>query len=364
MPQSFDIKKFNVLQSGAASQYGHNRSLISGADGVPPVKVMPIGDPLLDNLFSGGMINPANGLQAGGIMMNSITEIFGSYSSGKTTLALEWLAAFARAYPDRGIAFIDAEASLDIRYAAHLGVPVNDARFSYSLPEEGKEAMTIVKKLMQSGMYSCIVLDSVAALQPPVSDAKDRETGDNQIAAHAKMMAESIREIKYLPRAEECTLILLNQERINLTKMGAFGKKSTGGDAVAFFSDMRISINKISKESDEREVQVVKSKCQAVPWTSANIHVKHGLGIDRLESVISLGVAANFIQTGGAGWMTMNWANMPEEASKKVQGREKLTELLYNNTVLRESLCSALGVQPFTPRLSMLKASRIEEPRE
>lgn len=348
---AFDLKTFQALQKASQKKYKNQASLLCGLEEIPAVEVVPINDPILDKLLAGNA-------DYGGIIRGGIIEISGGFSSGKTTLALEWLAQFMNTIaPDRGVAFIDVEKAMDSAYARHLGVDVDSERFVYSRPEDGQEAVTLVRDLMRTGMFSCIVLDSWAALEAPRQ--ADAETiGNHGVGDLARLSGDALRAIKGAAASNDTTFIILNQERVNMTAMGARGKKTTGGNAMTFFPDMRLSVNKKKKDGDERIVQVIKSKCQAMPWTSASIWIKHNLGLDRMESLISMAIIHKMIVTGGAGWMTLSFI----EEDKKVQGRERLADYLITHDAERDLLCDLLNVDPFKPRRPLVRCRLGQDP--
>ena len=130
-----------------------------------------------------------------------------------------------------------------------------------------------------------------------------------------------------------------------MTAMGARGKKTTGGNAMTFFPDMRLSINKVKKDSDERILQVEKSKCQAMPWTECSVTIRHNLGLDRLDSLITVAISKGYIKPSGS-WMKMKLGT----EDRSIQGRDNLVEFLRTNATERSELCTLLGVSNFEPR--------------
>lgn len=340
--KDFDINTFRAFQKAGQKAWKNEAAILTGLDEIPAVQVVPIGDPAFDKLLAGHS-------DVGGIIRGGIVEIAGQFSSGKTTLSLEYLARFMKEQPNRAVAFIDVEAAFDSEYAKHLGVDVDSERFIYSRPLSGQEAVSVAAKLIETGMFSCIVMDSWAALIPPRQAAKD-VIGDHSVGDHAKLSSDALRAITPLTKPNDCTFIILNQERIKMTPMGARGKQTTGGNAIAFYTDMRLSVNKVKKDSDDRSVVVVKAKSQALPWTECTISIKHGIGLDRLASVINLGITDKHIVTGGAGWMTLAFWE-----GKRIQGMNKLCEFLREDNDARKALCDALGIPEFTPRTMLVK---------
>lgn len=338
----FQPELFTAFKKAQQKKYKNESSLLNGGDDIPSVQVIPIGDPIIDKLLAGQS-------PVGGIIRGGVNEISGGFSSGKTTLALEWLAQAMKLFPDRAVAFIDVEHSFDAQYAAHIGVDIEDPRFVFSAPKNGQEAVTLMRDLADTGMFSMIVVDSWAALIPPRQENAEL-LGQASIGDLARLGNDSLPQISTSAKHNDCTIIILNQERVNMTPMGARGKKTTGGNPIVFYTDMRLSVNKESKDGDERVISIVKAKSQALPWTEANITIKHGVGLDRLESLISLAIEQGHIVTGGAGWMTLNI-----DKAQKVQGRDKLCKLLIENEETRNHLCKLMDVTPFVPRTMLIR---------
>jgi len=335
----FNPNTFKIVQEAFQKQYGKSGGiLISGDQGVPSLECTPIGDPILDLLLSGEA-------GSGGILDGAFIEIAGGNACGKTTLSMEILASYFNKHPDRGVAFIDMEGAFDSRYASHIGVPINDPRFIFHRPVNGKEACTLMENLIKTGMFSCIVLDSWAALSPPISEKKSREAGDTKMSAHALMTSEVLREIKPLLKPNNTTIIALNQFRTNITPMGAFGKKSTGGEALPFYSDVRLKVERVSQKADERKVTVVKSKMQAIAGDSCIIQIQQGMGLDRLYSCIQVGVTKNLISISSNGTHAFN---IPGIEPFSIRGKDNISPYFEENPEHYRLLLEALDV-PWSP---------------
>jgi recombination protein RecA len=340
MQSSFDIKKFAALQASFTKQYGKRGVLITGKETIPALEVTPTGDPVIDRLLAGES-------EVGGIPDGFLIEIAGGFSSGKTTISMEVLLSYYERHPERAVAFIDVESAFSKAYALSMGLPVDSERFIYSRPVDGKQALTTLKNLIQSGMFSCIVVDSWAALLPPVSEKLDAEVGDSKVAAHALLSSNALREIKPELREANTTVLVLNQERVNLTPMGAFGKITTGGQAVPYYSDMRLSINRPKKDKDTREITVIKSKCQALPFSKCEIDIRHGYGLDRVASVITFALEQGHISKGGS-WYELTYLNGDKPV--KIQGDDNLVSHFHDNIEQFHLLCDAVKVKRFTPK--------------
>jgi recombination protein RecA len=334
---------FDNLQTLLRKQYSHESVLLSGLDPLPTVQVVPIGDPVLDALLAGDS-------NEGGIPRGMIVEISGPNAAGKTTLGQEILAAFMKRFPGRGGAFVDAECATDIRYLNVMEIPVKEKRFGFSRPNQGKEALHLIGQLAKTGMYSCIVLDSFAALDPPHSEKKDREIGDSQIGSVSKMAAEAFRELKPILAANDCTLIIINQERIKMTAMGPRGIQTTGGEVIQYWSDLRLRVTHGDKDAGERNIKVLKSKTQAIANTEASFYIKHGSGIDRTASLYNQLVEKNLINVAGGGNHTVPF--MEGTPYYKVKGKETFFDALKEDIEFRQKACNALNIPFFNPRSS------------
>jgi len=338
----FNKDAFKLFQKAQNKKWDNEYSVLTGEDDLPVIEVIPVGDPIWDRHMAGNS-------DVGGIIRGGIIEIAGDASSGKTTMALEYAAVFMKMFPTRAVALVDAEAAFDGVYAAHIGVPIGDPRFVYSRPKAGQEAVTVARDVINTGMFSLVIVDSWAALTPPRKADTDK-IGNHSVGDHARLSGDALDALKGAAKQHDCTVIILNQERVNMTAMGARGKKTTGGNAMTFYPDMRISINKLKKDSDERRVTIVKSKCQALPWTEANITIRHGIGLDRTASVISLAIQEGLITTGGAGWMELNFFK-----GKKIQGMANMIDFLSDEPDARKDLCTALKIDDFEPRKPLVR---------
>ena len=344
---AWNVKSFNAFKMNKLKQYGEEIVLVTGKDNLPTFSFVPTSDPCLDSLLGGFGENA-------GWPRGTFIEIAGEESSGKTTLMYEALASFAKSFPDRGVAFIDMEGNFDSEYARHLGVPVDDERFVYSLPQNGKQALTLVDQLMRTGMFSCIGLDSWAALSPPASADNNAEAGDGAIGWHALLSSKVLGRLATLYKTYDCTLITSNQMRVNITPMGARGTITTGGRAIRYYARLRLKILPIPGDGKEnlRKVQIVKAQGAARAEDEVEISIKWGIGLDRVDSLITMGLAQKHIIAAGA------WLQVPAIALK-VQGRNNLSELLRGDAAARDSLCDLLGVNHFEARYPLTRKLKI-----
>ncbi len=277
-----------------------------------------------------GSIGLDTALGIGGYPKGRIIEIYGPESSGKTTLAIHAIAECQKA---GGIAaFIDAEHAFDRFYAEKLGVDVDNLLVSQ--PDNGEQALEITEQLIRSGAIDIVVIDSVAALTPKAEI--EGEMGDAKMALQARLMSQALRKLTGIISKTKCVCIFINQLR---EKIGiAYGNPevTTGGNALKFYSSMRIDIRKSGnlKDGDEQygiraKVKVVKNKL-ASPFTRAEFDIIFGEGISILGEIVDVGTDANIIQKSGS-WFSY-------DGRKLGQGRDNLLTLLKTDEALRSEI--------------------------
>src|SRR5271166_1578709 len=269
-------------------------------------------------------------LGVGGIPRGRVTEIFGPESSGKTTLTL---AIIASAQSHGGTAaFVDAEHALDPVYAEKLGVKVNDLLVSQ--PDTGEQALEITDMLVRSGAVDVVVIDSVAALTPKAEI--EGEMGDQHMGLQARLMSQALRKLTGNIKRSNTIVIFINQIRMKIGVMFGNPETTTGGNALKFYSSVRLDIRRTGqiKERDEvvgnqTRVKVVKNKV-APPFKQVEFDIMYGEGISKTGELVDLGVKANIVEKSGA-WYSY-------DSQRIGQGRENGKAYLKNNPQVAEAI--------------------------
>ena len=282
-------------------------------------------------VISTGSISIDNALGIGGVPKGRIIEIFGPESSGKTTLTLQII---AQAQKEGGVCtFIDAEHALDIKYAKALGVDVDNLLVSQ--PDFGEQALEIVETVARSGAVDLIVVDSVAALTPKAEI--DGDMGETQIGLQARLMSHALRKLAGVMNKMQVTVIFINQIRMKIGTMG-YGspETTTGGNALKFYSSVRIDIRKVAtlKQGEQNigsrtRVKIVKNKV-APPFAQAEVDIMYGEGIAKSAELVDLGVKLDIIEKSGA-WFSY-------ENQKLGQGKENVRVFLNDNPQLMDEI--------------------------
>ena len=318
-PQNDKLKALQAAMSKIEKDFGKGAIMRMGDKQIEDVEVIPTGSIAL---------NVALGI--GGYPRGRIIEIYGPESSGKTTLALH---AIAEVQKKGGIAaFIDAEHAFDSTYAAKLGVDVDNLWVSQ--PDNGEQAVQIVDELTRSSAVDILVIDSVAALTPKKEIEGDM--GENVVGLQARLMSQALRKLTSTVSKTNTCCIFLNQLR---EKIGiSFGnpETTTGGNALKFYSSVRLDIRKGSpvKDGDTvlgyiTKVKVAKNKL-APPFRRAEFEMTFGEGISKTGELVDLGVEYDIIKKSGS-WYSYN-------GSKLAQGRDATKTLLHDNPELCEEL--------------------------
>lgn len=294
--------------------------------------VMKLGDSPVVSIssISSGSIGLDHALGIGGFPKGRIVEIYGPESSGKTTLAIH---AIAEAQKAGGIAaFIDAEHAFDSSYARKLGVDIDNLLVSQ--PDNGEQALEITENLIRSGAIDIIVIDSVAALTP--KSEIEGEMGDSKMGLQARLMSQALRKLAGTINKTGSCCIFINQLREKIGIMFGNPETTTGGNALKFYSSVRLDIRRISqiKEGDSvvgnrARVKVVKNKI-APPFRQAEFDIVYGEGISKTGEIIDLAVDYNIIKKAGS------WFSYGD--TKLGQGRDAVKSLLTDNPELAEEI--------------------------
>ncbi|TWI55528.1 RecA protein [Pseudomonas duriflava] len=269
-------------------------------------------------------------LGIGGLPKGRIVEIYGPESSGKTTLTLSVIAEAQK--QGATCAFVDAEHALDPDYASKLGVNVDDLLVSQ--PDTGEQALEITDMLVRSNAVDVIIVDSVAALVPKAEI--EGEMGDMHVGLQARLMSQALRKITGNIKNANCLVIFINQIRMKIGVMFGNPETTTGGNALKFYSSVRLDIRRTGavKEGDEvvgseTRVKVVKNKV-APPFRQAEFQILYGKGIYRNGEIIDLGVQLGMVEKSGA-WYSY-------QGTKIGQGKANAAKFLEENTDVRSAL--------------------------
>ncbi len=322
VPQDDRSERLKALQAAMTKiekDFGKGSVMKLGEREIEKIEVIPTGSVSLDHA-----------LGVGGYPRGRIIEIYGPESSGKTTLALH---AIAEAQKSGGIAaFIDAEHAFDPYYSSKLGVDINELLVSQ--PDNGEQALEIANQLISSAAIDILVVDSVAALTPKAEIEGDM--GDNKVGLQARLMSQALRKLTATISKTRTTCIFINQLREKIGVMFGNPETTTGGNALKFYSSVRLDIRKGAtlKEGDtvvgnEVRVKVVKNKV-APPFRKAEFEITYGDGISRVGEIVDLGVEYDVIAKSGS-WFSYG-------GSKLAQGREGVKQLLRDNPELCEEL--------------------------
>ena len=298
--------------------------------------IMKLGDKAVEEVdtISTGSIALDSALGVGGFPKGRIIEIYGPESSGKTTLAIH---AIAESQKNGGLAaFIDAEHAFDSNYAKKLGVDVDNLYISQ--PDNGEQALEIADNLLSSGAVDIIVIDSVAALTP--KSEIDGEMGDSKMGLHARLMSQALRKMTATISKTKCCCIFINQLRDKIGVMFGSPETTTGGNALKFYSSIRLDIRRIQAIKDGEtnignrvRVKIVKNKV-APPFRQVEFDLLFGQGISKMGEMVDIGVDAGILKKSGS------WFSYGE--TKLGQGREAVKQLLADNPELQEEITAQI----------------------
>ena len=294
--------------------------------------VMKLGDKVQENISSipSGSIGLDAALGVGGYPKGRVIEIYGPESSGKTTLTIH---AIAEVQKQGGIAaFIDAEHAFDATYESNLGVKIDELLISQ--PDNGEQALEVAEHLISSGAVDLVVIDSVAALTP--RSEIEGEMGDSKMGLHARLMSQALRKLTATINKTGCTCIFINQIRMKIGVMFGNPETTTGGNALKFYSSVRLDIRRVGaiKNGDEvignrTRVKVVKNKV-APPFKKVEFDIMFGEGISSSGELLDIAVELDIIQKSGS-WFSY-------EDAKLGQGRDSVKKILSDNLELCESI--------------------------
>ncbi|PLX61097.1 recombinase RecA [Sedimenticola selenatireducens] len=280
--------------------------------------------------ISTGSINLDIALGIGGVPKGRVIEIYGPESSGKTTLTLHIVAESQK--QGGTAAFVDAEHALDHQYAEKLGVNVDELLVSQ--PDTGEQALEITDMLVRSGAVDVVVVDSVAALTPKAEI--DGDMGDTHVGLQARLMSQALRKLTANIKRSNCVVIFINQIRMKIGVMFGNPETTTGGNALKFYSSVRLDIRRTGaiKKGDEvigneTKVKVVKNKV-APPFKQVNFEILYGEGISREGELIDLGVQYGLVEKSGA-WYSYN-------GDRIGQGKDNVRNFLKENADIAQHL--------------------------
>lgn len=326
------IKALDLAISSIEKQFGKGSIMKLGGDKKTLHDNIPV--------ISTGSLALDVGLGIGGIPRGRIIEIYGPESSGKTTLALSTV---AQAQKDGGVAaFVDAEHALDVSYARKLGVNTKDLLISQ--PDTGEQALEITETLVRSGAVDILVVDSVAALTPRAEIEGDM--GDSHMGLQARLMSQALRKLTASISRSHTTVVFINQIRMKIGVMFGNPETTTGGNALKFYSSVRLDVRRIGaiKNGDQvignrTAVKVVKNK-MAPPFARVEFDLMYGEGISKEGDILDLAVGEGLIEKSGA-WFS-------KDGERLGQGRDNVKKHLKENPTLleelREKILSVKGI--------------------
>ena len=313
------LKALQAAMSKIEKDLGKGSIMRMGDEQIENVEVIPTGSVALDTA-----------LGVGGYPRGRIIEIYGPESSGKTTLAIH---AIAEAQKQGGIAaFIDAEHAFDRFYAEKLGVDVDNLWVSQ--PDNGEQALEIADQLIRSSAIDILVVDSVAALTPKKEIEGDM--GDSAVGLQARLMSQALRKLTSTISKTNTCCIFINQLREKIGVMFGNPETTTGGNALKFYSSVRLDIRRVTSIKDgdqvignQVRVKIVKNKV-APPFRKAEFEITFGEGISKIGEIVDLGVQYGIIQKSGS-WFSYN-------GTKLAQGRDATKAMIKDNPELAEEL--------------------------
>jgi recombination protein RecA len=296
--------------------------------------------PMAHECISTGSIGLNLALGIGGLPKGRIIEIFGPESSGKTTMCLELISEAHKADKTAHCAIIDTEHSLDLNYAEALGVDMD--RIEIAQPDYGEQALNIAEKVIGSGEFDVVVIDSVAALVP--KSELEGEMGDQQMGKQARLMSQALRKLAGITHKSNTILIFTNQMRDKIGVMFGSPETTTGGNSLKYYASVRLDVRRYLAEKksvmegdvkvgNQTKVKIVKSKV-APPFRECTFDILYGEGIDTYGEIVDMAVDSDIIQKSGS-WFSYN-------GSQIGQGKEQTRLFLKDNVELAEEIRSKI----------------------
>ncbi len=317
--------------------------------------VMRMGDSVASEIeaISTGSIALDVALGIGGLPKGRVVEIYGPESSGKTTLTLQVIAEAQKA--GGTCAFVDAEHALDPSYAEKLGVNVDELLVSQ--PDTGEQALEITDMLVRSGAVSVLVVDSVAALTPKAEIEGDM--GDSHMGLQARLLSQALRKLTGNIKRSNTLVIFINQLRMKIGVMFGNPETTTGGNALKFYSSVRLDIRRIGAIKrgeeiigNETKVKVVKNKV-APPFKTINFEILYGEGISHEGEIIDMGVNCNIIDKAGA-WYSYN-------GDRIGQGKDKVRKFMKENPAVADEIEAKIRAELMPSKEEIAKAAEKEK---
>ena len=316
-------KKLDTVFEQIEKQFGEGSLMKLGADNIKKIPAI-----------STGALSIDLALGIGGVPRGRVIEIYGPEASGKTTLSLH---VAAEAQKAGGVAaFIDAEHALDPVYSKNLGVDVD--KLLVSQPDGGEQALEIADTLIRSGAVDVLVVDSVAALVPKAE--LEGDMGDTHVGLQARLMSQALRKLTSSIAKSNCMLIFINQIRMKIGVMFGSPETTTGGNALKFYSSVRLDIRRIGAIKDKDQivgnqtrVKVVKNKV-APPFKITEFDILYGEGISKEGEIIDIGVSRGVVEKSGS-WYSFN-------GNRIGQGRENEKKYLIENKEISDEIESLI----------------------
>ena len=303
--------------------FGEGSLMVLGNTDIPKIECNPTGVISIDEALNGGFGK------------GRIIEIYGPESSGKTSLSLMAIAEAQKS--GKRCAIVDAEHAFDPLYASTLGVDLDS--LVVNQPDYGEQALEITDKMIESGHFEIILVDSVSALTPKAE--LEGEMGESKMGLHARLMSQALRKITAKTNETGTTVIFINQLREKIGVMFGNPETTTGGNALKFYASQRIDVRKSApfKEGDvavgyKMKIKVVKNKI-GIPFKETTVDVIYGVGVDKIKDLVDFGASKGVLTKAGGGWISYG-------DTKLGQGSDKVAALLNDNPELLEEITAKL----------------------